>query len=374
MHEQVRAALRYVAGHGLPGSLTEPPTVPLPADQWDELLRAVDRERLNGLLWAAVRDGTLPVTEDQSAQAADGHIAAMGAALRLEQMLVSIVRELNGAGIEARVLKGSAVAHLNYPNPALRPFGDIDLLVQGDDFDTAAATVERMGFVREFTEPRPGFNRQFGKGASFRNENGVEIDLHRTFVLGPYGLRVDLEQLWAGRQPFTVCGEQLWALDDNERFLNACYSAAISDAKPRLINLRDVAQMILHGRVDRRQARVLARAWNAEAPVVRAVNEAWRELNLADVTALSAWARRYQTQPHEERDLALYTTPGVSYTAQSLAAIGAIPGSVAKARFVYALGRPKPEYLEGVQRSFARRLWRGSQDLARARRNDPTPQ
>jgi hypothetical protein len=296
----------------------------------------------------------------------------MGAALRLEQLLLSVVRELGRAGVQARVLKGTAVAHLDYADPALRPFGDIDLLVQGDDFETAAAVVSGLGFVRDFTEPRPGFDRMFGKGASFRDAAGFEIDLHRTFVLGPYGLRVDLEQLWAASRSFVVGGERLSALDDDERFLNACYSAAISDATPRLINLRDVAQMLLHGRVDRRRVRMLARAWHAEALVVRAVNEAWRELNLADVTALSVWAGRYQTEPHEERELALYTTPGVSYTAQSLAAIRAIPGSVAKARFVYALGRPKPEYLEGVQRSFAQRIWHGTKDLARARHSDVT--
>lgn len=359
--------LHWVAAYGLPGSMLEPPEQPLRGSAWEGFLSAVRHHQLVGLLWHAVSDDRLPVTEQQREAVSLEHIHAMGGVVRLERELLRLAQALSEEGIPCRVLKGSAVAHLDYPNPALRPFGDVDLLVRSEDIEGAVATMGRLGFPRAFSEPRPGFDRRYGKGASFSNPGGCELDLHRTFVLGPFGLRIPLETLWEQHASFTVGGQQLAALGDEERFLNACYSAAISDATPRLLTQRDLAQMLIFGRVNRRRVRELAAQWHGEAVVARAVRDAWEALRIADVTALSSWAMRYRPAAHERRDVALYTTPGVSYTAQSLASVSAIPGWLPKARFVLALGAARREFSAPSRRGFTGRLWKGAQDLADAR-------
>ncbi len=48
---------------------------------------------------------------------------------------------MRAAGIEPILLKGWAIARL-YPQPALRPYGDIDLLVRGQDYDAAIRVIE----------------------------------------------------------------------------------------------------------------------------------------------------------------------------------------------------------------------------------------
>ena len=48
------------------------------------------------------------------------------------QMLLEIVNLFEKAGIQALVLKGLALAYAYYPEPALRPVSDIDLLLQKD--------------------------------------------------------------------------------------------------------------------------------------------------------------------------------------------------------------------------------------------------
>lgn len=361
--------LAWVAAYGLPGAMVEPPGEGLESQAWDSFLKSVRRHQLMGLLWQAISDNGFPASEQQRQDVAQEHIRAMGGVLQLEAQLLRTVSALQAGGIECRVLKGSAVAHLDYPGPALRPFGDIDLLVRSEDIDAAVAVITELGFGRSFSEPRPGFDRRYGKGASFQSAAGYEIDLHRTFVLGPFGLRISLEDLWKRHSCFTVGGVQLAALGDDERFLNACYSVAISDTVPRLGSQRDLAQMLLQGNVQRRRVRELAAHWQAEAVVARAVRVTWQTLQIADITALSSWAMRYRPASHEQRDVALYTTPGVSYTAQSLAAVSAIPGLRPKARFVLALSAPSREFAAPARRGFTARLWKGAHDLADARRH-----
>ncbi|MBA3621797.1 MAG: hypothetical protein H0W51_05695 [Euzebyales bacterium] len=53
------------------------------------------------------------------------------------------------------------------------------------------------GYRRSWPQLRPGFDRRFGKGAPLRRDEGWELDLHRTFVMGPFGLTVDLDGLFA---------------------------------------------------------------------------------------------------------------------------------------------------------------------------------
>ncbi|MFN2538028.1 MAG: nucleotidyltransferase family protein [Mycobacteriales bacterium] len=359
--------LRWVAAYGLPGSLVERPTEVLVTSAWKTLLTSVRRHHLLGLLWHAIEDDQLPVTLPQRDEVAREHIQVMGGVLRLEAQLLRVVRALQDEGIETRVLKGSAVAHLDYPDPALRPFGDVDLLVRSDDFDAAVAALKGTGLPRAFSEPRPGFDRRYGKGASFRGDKGFELDLHRTFVIGPFGVKIKLDSLWETRSTFALAGTQLHALGGDERFLNACYSAAISDAVPRMATQRDLAQMLLFGGVDRRRVRELAKDWGAEVVLARAVLESWRALQIADVTGLSSWAFRYRPEAHDKRDVALYTTPGVSYTAQSLATFGAIRGVRPRLRFVLSLSAPRREFSEPSQRGFTGRLLKGAHDLVEAR-------
>ena len=53
--------------------------------------------------------------------------------------------------------------------------------------DTRAhpADVVHRVFGRESAEPRPGFDRRFGKGVCLVRPDGVQVDLHRTLAAGP---------------------------------------------------------------------------------------------------------------------------------------------------------------------------------------------
>ncbi|MFC4859079.1 nucleotidyltransferase family protein [Actinophytocola glycyrrhizae] len=356
------AALLAVAGYGLPGGTRAFPSAPLPDPEWDALLVAAKAHRVLGPLRAAVDAGALPVTGAQRQQARGAHRAVLLRVLSLERHLVALHDMLDVLDVECRVLKGSAHAHLDYPEPALRSFIDLDLLFRPEDFGRAVSVLSAAGFTRILAEPRPGFDRRFDKGTTLRGK-GFEIDLHRTFVLGPWGVRVNIDDLWDSGEEFTVGGRTLVALSAPNRFLHACYHAALGDWPLRLGSLRDVAQLLptsldVLGR---------ARAWGVQAVVAAAVADATRLLGLPAVVPLQSWAGGYAPTRRESRWLGLHTRAEKTFAAQAVATLPVLPGVRDKAAYLRALILPDARYTAGRHSSVLSRVRFGVREALRGR-------
>jgi hypothetical protein len=360
---------RIIAAHGLPGSgpalLAPPPSEPLRADDWEDLREHIRAQRLTGLFARAVADGTFPATAEQAAEAAADQAGAMAVTLLLERDMLRAVRILLDAGVDYRVLKGSSIAHLDYPDPALRTFADTDLLVRSEEFDAAARALTDAGYQRLYPQPRPGFDRRFTKGTTFTNLDGREIDLHRTFVLGPFGLTVNLADLWGDRDRFVLGGMELLALPQEERFLGVCYHAALGDLPPRLVPLRDIAQAHLGGRVDVDRVLELAERWRAQSVLARAVLLAWDSLGLDVSTPLTVFARNHVAPRREQRALAAYLGRRRGSATLLVASLRVIPGPRAKAAYLAALAWPDQSYLTGRHRGRGSRWLGGTRAMFR---------
>jgi hypothetical protein len=363
--------VRAVAAKGLSGSSLDFPDQALDAPEWDKLVESIHLHRLTGLLAAVVHDGDLPATPEQRHQARAGHAAAMHRCLQLEADLIWIADLFDRCGVRYRVLKGSAFAHLDYPDPALRAFIDIDLLTPGEHYEAAVDALTSVGYERTFRELRPGFDRRFGKGASFTGPVGHEVDLHRTFVSGPYGLTVDLDDVWRSSDRFEIAGRSFETLDPDQRFLHACYHAAIGKIGGRLGPLRDLAGMLQRPgngvRIDR--ALGLSARWKSTAVVARAVNMAWEAFALTE-TPLSRWARDFSPSDRDRQALRTYLDPDMGEAARSYVAIRAIPGARAKAAFAWALAFPSRSYGAGRHGDHRRRWRAAARQIIALRRGD----
>lgn len=360
------AWLRYVAAFGLPGSTLEMSESPLDDHAFTRLHGAACEQRLTGLLWAAADSGSFPTTQSQRDRILESHRRRLSGVLVLERLLVDTVARLAAAGIPTRVLKGAAMAHLDYPEPGQRMYGDIDLLVPGGAFDDAVQALVSAGCRRQFPEPRPGFDGRFGKGSCLRTPSGSEIDLHRTFSMGPFGERLALDQLWHDSEPFIVAGRRLDALSAEGRLLHATYHAVLGDQRPRLVPLRDIAQLALGGAVDWHRLWDLMAASSGEPVVARAVTMSWAELQIGDVLALTEWAAHYREQERARADISVYTsTP--SYAARAFATLAAIPSVRDKVRFLTALVLPETGYVAGRHGSRGGRLRQGLVEIRQSR-------
>lgn len=360
-------AARTVARAALPGSPNDEPVGPLDEPQWEHLLTIVRRQRIGGLLVEAIAAGALIVTDAQEIAAARIHAVGASLCLRLERMLLTVTRLLADAGIPSVVLKGPAHAHLAYPDPAQRLFGDVDLLVRSADMAGAIAVLEQRGFRRPFASIGVDFDREFGKGALLVSGDGLELDLHRTLVFGLFGLTLDLDGMFEGTVELALAGRSLAALGPEERFLHACYHAALGNNPPRLQALRDVAQMHGAHAFDVAALRRLCAEARADAVVARAIRLVESELGLELEGELAAWAREYQVGAWERRAIEAQIGERQSMTVQALLALRVLPMR-SRVRLVRALIAPG----EGLvrQRGGSRRawLWRGIGSLLRGMR------
>ncbi|MEP6626122.1 MAG: nucleotidyltransferase family protein [Acidimicrobiia bacterium] len=347
---------------GVPGSSAGAAFPTGPA--WDAFLGRARDERAVSILACAVAGGLVDATEHQRAELAVGHEAAMRSCLYLEQATVNVAWVLDAAGIDVRLLKGPAVARLDYPDPSWRTFGDIDLLVRSADYDAAVAALVAGGGRRRSAEIRPGFDRRFGKGVCIVLPSGVQVDLHRTLASGPFGLTIPLDDLFAGDDTVRFGGAVIPVLCREHRLAHACVHAALGDASPRLVALRDIAQLLLTTDVDVAGTRAESVRWRASAVVAYAIDTAWRTLEL-EPTATSIWAREYSADRYERRSLAAYTGPDRSYARLMIAGLPAIKGVPAKVAYVRALLLPDAEYAARHDGGRVRRMGRA----LRARRS-----
>jgi hypothetical protein len=161
----------------------------------------------------------------------------------LEARCGAIVELLDNEGIATRVLKGLAVAQLDYPDPALRLTSDIDLLVKGDDIHRAIDQLAEFGFKRHFDEPFDGFDRMLGKGAALEGPNRFVIDLHRTLALGYYGVRLPVDLLWENSDHIDMAGVRACVFAKAERFAHAAMHLALAP-QPRMMHFLDLAVLI----------------------------------------------------------------------------------------------------------------------------------
>jgi hypothetical protein len=357
--------LSVVASTGLDGSTAALSDTPLSDQSFAHVLDEVVAHGLQGLLAEAIKERRVPVTERQASHAANVHRSAMANALSIELLLLNVLRSFGAAGVPCRVFKGTASAHLMYPDPSLRVYRDLDLLVPADHFDRAAGVLEDSGLSRLWPELRPGFDRRFGKGTDFRSANGLGVDLHRTFAHGYFGQRIVAADLFATLATFPLAGVTVPALDTENQFLAACYNAAVGGGEPRLSTLRDVAQICLSSSADVAVVLERARTWGGEAVMARALLLTWDRLGLSATSPMYSWAAGYRPSAADRRRLDLYSRADWTWGRIALGGLSAISGIRMKGAYVAALLAPSEELLSHRHQRLASRWWYGAKLLAR---------
>ena len=269
----------------------------------------------------------------------------MAMVLLLQHLTVEVSSAMEEAGVPTVVLKGAAIAASFYPDPSWRSYGDLDLLVSAEHWSAACHVLTSLSFRRITPEPRPGFDERFGKGASFEDARGLQVDLHRTLALGPFGLWIDTDALLDGTTRFTMLGASLRRLDDTNALIHACVHAALGRERPQLVPLRDVLQIAWTGRMDAELLSARVRDWRLIAPVAHA-------LKIAAVTLAAPLPvelrdlRRIRTRAIERRALLAYTTDRRRRGGMSLSTLWAIPGIRLRAAYVRALLFPDKRFLD----------------------------
>ncbi len=364
MSESTTRRLRAIAAYGLASA-----PAPDPDESFDTraLLAAVSKERLTGLALAAVADGALEFDAADADDLSMRHDDQLALDLRLERLLCEAAGELDGAGIPYRALKGPLLAHTIYRDPALRSFGDIDILVRGADFDAAVTVLGALGFHRRFVEPRPHFDARFSKGACLERPDGLEVDLHRTLAPGPFGMLLGLTDLVGGApQTFALGDAEITGLGRELAFVHACFHSALGDYPPRLVPFRDIAELLAAG-FDASAVIDLVTEAQCETVMTRALGSLTTVLGITVEGEIAEWACGREPSRFDRWALRTYESNDRSYAKQAAVSLWAMPSMRQRFAYASALAIPSRSYVRARERGYARRIGR-SFALARGAR------
>ena len=337
-----RTLLRALAAGGLGSAVVL--DGPVTADVWSAVLRGAVAGRIQPALATAIRDGAWPATPGQRRDALSAHRSAVAHVARAEGVLLSAAAALRQAGLDFRVLKGAAAARLDYRDPTLRVFGDVDLLLPGTALAEGIQVLTGLGAQRTVPPLRKGFDARFAKAVPLRLVNGLEIDLHRSLALEPFGLLVDLERLFCTPEWFAVGDTQFPALNLTHRFLHACYHAVLDRTGRALGPLRDVSTMIQRPDLDDEAVIREALSWHGGVVASTAICRAREFGGVTAERALDVWARGYRPRLRERFALAAFEGPRPRRVQRAVATAWMVPDLHERVDYVAAVLRPSPQF------------------------------
>ena len=200
-------------------------TPPLSASlSWPAINRC-SRERVLPGLIEAVRAGVFEPGPSMLSQLDRMDLEVQTHAIRCEQTLLEVVEHLSELGVEHRVLKGMATAHLDFPAAHLRQIGDIDLLVDVAAHPAVVSRLKAEGF-RHIVGGDPGSFALY-KSNYLVGPGNIEVDLHHR--LFRHGRRPTA--LWENGESFVLAGTTVTALGPEWRLAHAAAHAMFSGGR-----------------------------------------------------------------------------------------------------------------------------------------------
>lgn len=289
--------LRALAATELTGA--HPPA--LPAGGWEDRFDAVVHHGLAPFLARAWTRERVELDEATQSQLERRLEAEAVLTVRLEAELIRLAPLLDRC--DAVVLKGPVLAHHAYPDPAWRPFSDLDVLVPAPRMDELLDGLADHGYRRPRPDPTPGFASRVAKATVVRHPSGLLVDVHRTLAAGPAGARVDVDAIIGASGHVDVGCARVRAPAWPHHLVQVALHAAVGDGLSRLRSIRDVAQVAaLAGEGSSGEATIAtARRWGVERYLAAALRAAEAELGAALPAPLVGWLHGPARAPVDAR-------------------------------------------------------------------------
>ncbi|MFH1007106.1 MAG: nucleotidyltransferase family protein [Candidatus Latescibacterota bacterium] len=211
---------------------------------WEEVLEKACRHRMMSLLYHALKSlddkGLIPQTVMENLKGAYCTHAVLN--MRFARKLKEILTSLGEAGIEAIVLKGVPLAEMVYEDIALRPMGDIDLLVRKKDLESVEARLFGLGFTR-FVEDRQGYQSYYRH--YFDHDRTIPLHIHWELVRAPNAFDVDVDALFHCAKRRNLSGMEALVLSPEDTLMYLALHLFFTHFfNMGLIGLVDIARLI----------------------------------------------------------------------------------------------------------------------------------
>jgi hypothetical protein len=241
----------------------QPPPPPPAGLDWAALLDAAEAQDLLpalARLVAAVPAPGVPA-------AARARLAAAAAAARARHLVMTaelgrVLRRCRAEGLAVLVLKGPALAETIYPEPTLRPFADLDLLVRPADRLRMDALLRDLGHCRLADEHSWDFDIAFDGATLYEAPAGVRVDLHWRLLTDPRFACAPAEPqaVWERAAPLAVAGEPALGLGREDLVLHLAAHLAVHHSLAGWLRYWDLALVLERAGADLDWPALLARA------------------------------------------------------------------------------------------------------------------
>lgn len=176
-----------------------------PAD-WDRIVRRAQADGVASILyWRLIQSEKLSFLPDslQNSLRALYHSLRMNNA-ELVRELKTLTRLFADAGIPVVALKGICYALTIYPDPALRPMVDLDLLVPVSDLPKAVRIAKEAGYVEPVPEAFPGLDDLLSHAVGLQKTAApfTMVELHHSLVADKsFDYAVPVDWFWTQTEP-----------------------------------------------------------------------------------------------------------------------------------------------------------------------------
>src|SRR5687767_1158932 len=235
---------------------------------WEATVARAENERLAPILYIALRGGAAPA--HILARLRASWMAAERQQLLAGKQLRDIVGAFGEAGLQTIVLNGPALATSCYPDPALRPFIDLDLLVRRADRERALGILCERGYTHE----TPGRSLEHVPAAYLAAPSGsglLPVDLHWECVAQSAGRAAEqaAEEIWSRAVPAPAWGVAARTLAPEDLLIYLAANFAIHHTLTGALWQLDLALVLRRhrGTLDWDAIAARARRWGAASAV-----------------------------------------------------------------------------------------------------------
>ncbi len=156
-------------------------------------------------------------------------------------VLHEILQAYQEEGIDVLVLKGGALCHLIYSEPALRPMRDLDLLVKPQDAERA----QRLLVLKGFEAPKPSLGRRwlFHHLPEARKEQEglpVSVEIHYNLFGRSHSISMSRDDIKRPLISFPIKGLTAFTLGYEDMLWHLCHHFVTTGEPLRLISVADI--------------------------------------------------------------------------------------------------------------------------------------
>ncbi len=213
---------------------------------WSQLLVLAEEHGVLGHLAKCLRelDENL-VPEEIRKTLLERHRAQVFSTLRLTAELFCILQLFAAKDIPALVVKGPVLAMQAYGDPAMRSYGDLDLLVHQRNIRRATELLQAIGYQATVPLRVIDAGKIPGQYLFAKPEAKLLVELHNDFTLRYFPRRLPLEKFFARHMLVHLDAHEIPALAVEDELVYICIHGT-KHFWERLSWIADVAALVTH--------------------------------------------------------------------------------------------------------------------------------